>query len=196
MPDITVRTWNRYTTTHLCVSAELMGASHDFCFENHRVLVRLPRAEHADRDEGYDQVARLSSYRTTTNEPLTYTIHRVDVEVEVLGAVSIPDDALTKPPNQYESFSAEQRKTVEQLCESYPGRAERAFEYWLEILRWSSGLALIGQPQISGAQSGWGTYLIDTSTQHRVWACAIGLTVYAATEVTKEHWEVAAIHHC
>jgi hypothetical protein len=195
MPDIAANSWNRYVTTHFCVKADLMGATHEFLFENHRVLVRLPRVEHADRDENkYDEVARLSSYRGDSKEPLTFTIIKVDVEVDVIGKISVPDDALTKPPSQYEAFSVEQKKVVDEICESHPGIAERAFEYWLEILRWSSGFALIGQPEISNNRSGWSTYIFDKSTQHRVWGCGSITTINKGFEVSKDHWEIARAH--
>lgn len=172
-----------------------MGAIHEFSFENHRVLVRLPRAELADRDQTkYDQVARISSYRADSKEPLSFAVGKVDVEIEVLGSISVPDDALTGPLCKYKSFSAEQRKAVDEICESHTGIAERAFEYWLEILRWSSGFALIGQPEISDKRSGWSTYIVDKSTQHRVWGCGLRTTFYKEFEVTKEHWEIASAH--
>lgn len=195
MPDIVAKSWNRYVTTHFCVKSDLMGASHAFSFESHRVFVRLPQAKLADRDESkFDQVARLDSYRADTNEPLTFTVERVDLEIEVSNLISVPDEALVKPPCQHESFSTEQRKVVDGICESHQVVAERAFEYWLEILRWSSGFALIGQPEISEKRSGWSTYVVDSSTNHRVWGCGPMFTVYRELEVTKEHWEIAETH--
>jgi len=195
MPDIVAKSWNRYVTTHFCVKADVMGASHEFSFENYRVFVRLPRSDHADRDERkYDQVARVSSYRTDTKEPLAFTVESVDLEIDVPGSISVPDEALVKPPCQFESFSSEQKMVVGEICDSHPAIAERAFEYWLEVLRWSSGFALVGQPEISGKHSGWSTYVVDKSTNHHVWACGLRTVVYREFEVTKEHWEIAQAH--
>ncbi len=74
---------------------------HEFEFENHHVSVKLPRPEHADRDERYDDVATVSSSRADTKEALSYRVQKVDVEIAVPEPISVPEEALSNPPNQY-----------------------------------------------------------------------------------------------
>ncbi len=167
---------------------------HEFEFENHHVSVKLPRPEHADRDERYDDVATVSSSRADTKEALSYRVQKVDVEIAVPEPISVPEEALSNPPKQFEHFSEEQKKSADGVCNQHSELAEKAFQYWLEMIRWASGAALIGQPSISGFESGWSTYLMESATNHRVWASPIMLTVYREYEVTKEHWEIAAEH--
>jgi len=194
MPNISAKTWTRFVTTNFCVTAETMGSIHEFVFEDHNASVKLPRPEHADRDEQFDDLATVSSSRADTEEVLSYRVSKVDVEIAVPEPISVPEEALSNPPKQIEHFSEEQQKAVDRICDQHSELGERAFQYWLEIIRWASGDALIGQPSISGFGSGWSTYLMESSTNHRVWASPVMFTVHRETEVTKEHWKVAAEH--
>jgi hypothetical protein len=194
MPEISVKTWNRFVTNNMHVSADLMGLFHEFEFEGRSVYIRLPEKEHADKGEGFDQVARLYSWHSVTEEPILYCVARVDVEVYSPESISVPDEALSKPPKQAQHFSVEQREVADTVCEELAGVARRAFQYWLEIIRWVSGGALIGQPEVSGFESGWSTYLMDVSTSHRVWASTVVVTIHAEAEIIKEHWDKAEEH--
>ena len=168
-----------------------MGSQHQFVFENFNVSVRLPNIEAADRDKGYDQIASLSSSLSKTSEPLTFSVHKVDLEIEIPKNLNVPKEALNKPPSQYDAFNDKQRESVDLICNEYPPLAERAFDYWLDILRWSTSCSLIGQSQLSEKHSGWGTYIVDDSTDHRVWGCTHIFVVKREYEVSAEHWNTA-----
>jgi hypothetical protein len=194
MPEIATQTWNRFITRNLSVAADVMGSVHEFDFETFHVKVRLPKQEDAQRDEGFDEVARLTSWKASTKEPLVYDVAKVDVNVLHTGLINVPEEALSNPPNQYEHFTDRQKNTVEDMCNRFSGIAERAFQYWVEILRWVSSNAMIGQPDISGFESGWSTYLMDVSTGHRVWGSSHTIVVHLQSEITKEYWKKAEEH--
>ena len=194
MPDIVAKSWRRYAVIHFSVEPDLMGASHEFLFEQHRVTVRLPRRETVDRDEPkFNPIAFVKSFRAETNEPLEYLVAQVELEIHILGSISVPVEALVKPPCLYELFSIEQRKSVDDICEIHPPIAERAFEYWLEIIRWSSGFAVIGQPEII-ERSVSGTYIHDNSTNRRIWNCGQISAGQWGPLVNKQHWDKASTH--
>jgi hypothetical protein len=194
VPDISAMTWNRFITRNLSVAAEVMGSIHEFCFENLQVTIRLPAREDAKRDEKSDEVARLSCWSSISNEPIAYDVSKIDINVIYPETISVPKEALSNPPNQYDHFSDQQEKTVEHVCNQLSGVAERAFQYWLEILRWVSNNAMIGQPDISGFESGWSTYLKVASTSHAVWGSSKPIIIYTQPELTKEHWKAAGEH--
>jgi hypothetical protein len=195
MPEIKAKTWTRFVTTNFCVGAELMGSAHAFVFEKHNIKVRLPKLEDANRDEKYDQIARVSSSRADTKEPLSFRIYNVDLEIEIPDLVSVPEEALTKPPKQIEYFSQDQKEVVDNIIKTQSLIAERAFDYWLGIIRWSSGSALIGQPEISSVKSGWATYIKDASTNNDVWMGPLMFTSRIfKTWVEDKHWKIAADH--
>lgn len=194
MPDISAKTWSRFETTNFCVTAEIMGSIHEFTFENHHVSVKLPLAEHADRDKRFDDVASAASSRADTGEVLSYRVRKVDVEIAVPELIGVPKEALSNPPKQIEHFSEGEKEVADRVCNEHSELAGRAFQYWLEMIRWASDSALVGQYSINGYESGWSTYLMESETNHRVWASPVVFTVYRESEVTKEHWEIAAEH--
>jgi len=168
-----------------------MGSNHSFTFESYSVCIRLPPPEHANRDEIYDQVAHISSRRADTNKPLSFRIEKVDVVINLPKTLSIPDEALVNPPNQFQHFSEEQQVFIEDACKTHYEIAKRAFVYWLEIIRWASGFALIGQPDISDIKSGWATHIMDVSTGHMVWGGTIIDVISKDSEVNIDHWSKA-----
>ena len=192
MPEISARTWTRFLVTNFNVSADVMGLAHTFDFHGYNVSVKLPQQDEADKDERYDNVASISSWRADTEEPLSYEVLKVDVEIVVKTQLSVPPEALERPPKQFEYFSSEQTRAGDDVCAQYSEIADRAFQYWLGVLRWATDYALIGQPEISGPDSGWSTYILETSTNHRVWAGTTVIRVQSHTEVTKDHWDKAS----
>jgi len=194
MPEIATKTWNRFITRNLAVAAEVMGSKHEFVFEGFTVNVLLPKQEDANHSEGFDELANLTSWRSVTNEPLIYDVAKVDVNVFFPDTVSVPDEALASSPNQWQHFTAQQKKVVEDVCNELSGVAERAFQYWLEVIRWVSNNAMIGQPGINGYGSGWSTYLMDSSTNHRVWGNGHKIDVHIESEITKADWDNADKH--
>ena len=192
MPEISARTWTRFLVTNFNVSADVMGLAHEFDFHGYNVSVSLPQTDQADRDERYDNVATASTRRADTAEPINYEVLKVDVEIDVKNRLSVPSEALENPPKQFQFFSEEQTKAVDDICEQYSEVADRAFQYWLGVIRWATDYSLIGQPEISGPDSGWSTYILESSTSHRVWAGTTVIRVQLHREVTKEHWEKAS----
>ena len=191
MPEISAKSWSRFKTTNFCVEAAIMGGVHEFDFENHCVTVRLPKPEDADRSKEYDEVAEVASMNSTTNETLSFRIRQVDVEITIPELISVPKEALILPPTQREYFSDEEQKVTEALCEQHRSVAKRAFDYWIEIIRWVTDSAIIGQPKMWSNKSGWSTYIQDAKTNHRIWAGALSFSMGFGFEITKEHWQKA-----
>lgn len=191
MPDISTKTWTRFVTTNFCVTAEVMGSIHKFDFEGHHVSVKLPQLEHTNREPRFDHLASVSSYQRGTGSPLSYCVMKVDVEINVQERISVPEKALSDPPKQIDYFSEEQQKIVDSVCNRNSELAKRAFQYWLEIMRWASENALIGQPGFGDVESGWSTYLMEATSSQRVWASQAVITVYREMEVTEQHWKDA-----
>lgn len=192
MPDISAKTWTRFLVTNFNVAADVMGSAHGFDFQGQNVSIKLPHRDQVDRDDKYDKVASVSCRRSDTDEPITYDILKVDVEIEVKTQLSVPLEALERPPKQFKHFSEEQRKAADAICAQHSEIAERAFQYWLEVIRWATDYALIGQPEVRGADSGWSTYIMDSSTNHRVWAGTVVIRIPYLKEVTKDQWEKAS----
>jgi hypothetical protein len=194
MPSISINSWNRFRVSNLFAVTEVMGAVHEFTYENHLVVVRLPSKENAHCDKDFGNLARPIRNPLKISEILMYEIAEVDVEITLPDSIIVPEEALSKPPNQYEHFDKKQKKAIEDVCGKLSRIAYSVFNYWLEIIRWVSSYAMIGQPDFGSINSGFATYLIDSSSKHRVWNCSDLVTGFFRDPVTVEHWTVAEKH--
>lgn len=191
--EIKVNTWNRYTTANFTVVPELMGTKHEFEFESYYITINIPSEDSVDRDERFDHVASLNCWREEdgVKVPLEYEIHKVDLSIEVKELQCIPEEASNTCNVDSSIYSKKQRDILDKVSDRYELIANRAFTYWLEILRWSSNTPLLGVGSPASNLSGWGTYLIDPNTSNRVYSSTGRITVQRTNPVTDEDWRMA-----
>lgn len=156
-----------------------MGLSHRFDFDGRSVEVRLPSESAADRGEGYDTVARCVRWKRHDGKkiPLAYNISKIDVSVIVKGMIEIPEKLLQLSPNQFDMITESKAEYLNSMASVHEKSAARAFDYWIRVVRWKTRFWMIGQSEVIGAESGWGTYLIDKDTKHRFW---VGIRTWVA----------------
>jgi hypothetical protein len=186
--QITVKSWNRFITRNLAAAPEVLGKEHRFTFENRTVSIKIPSIDQADRGKGYDEVVSVRTRRAIDNEPLEFHIHKVDVEVSIPNIVSVPAEALDRPPNAYDLFSDEEQKRLSKIAEQHQSVAEKAFEYWIRVTRWVCDDSRIGQDQVEDFRSGWGTYLIDTERNTGIWTPGHTIYVSKYKSLNLEEW--------
>lgn len=186
-----LKSWNKFLTRHFAVPPDVVGNQHTFPFENASILLKLPTSDQIDRDNGSDDVASISSRRATDNEPLEIAVHKVDVEVTADFTFPIPSDALTRNPNAFDLFSEDQQNQLESSTNQHQKRAEGAFHYWVRVMRWVCDDYRIAREEVSGSSSGWGTYLLDEETGHRVWAQSLMFTFPGCRCVNETEWNAA-----
>jgi hypothetical protein len=205
MPNISAKSWNRFIVHNFTVLPELMGEQHEFQFQEHDIAVRLPTMENADRDSRFDSVARIMSWRKYNEEsspfaykhndeivePIEFSVEKVDVEIEIPGMISVPNESLINPPNQYEHLTSEQTQTLKKLSSEHSLLSKNAFSYWLEIIRWSTGNALIGHEIFQNRYREWSTRIFEAASDHHVWAGESTFLVTETKPVTKDHWMLA-----
>ena len=189
---VKVITWNRYTIPNFRVTPELMGAKHKFEFDSYNVTVKVPSEEHATRNEGYDEVASLISWRESNGEkiPLEYSVEKVDINIEVKELQDIPEDASNSEHIDSSIYSEQSYTILNNVTEEYENIANRAFLYWLEILRWSSNRPRLGKGSPFSNESGWGTYLIDSKTGNRVFSSTRSINIQITAPVTEQEWQL------
>jgi hypothetical protein len=192
MPKIKAKTWSRFNITNLHIEAQLIGQKHDFIFEGKRICILLPSKEAANKRNPRSETAHPVSYWASTNEPITYAIDQIDIEIEIPELVSVPEVALSEPPTQYEAFTKEEQSFAKSITKTYSILAKEIMEHWVDILRWTSGYALIGQPSLTSVHSGWSTYISSAETGKRVWSGSQTSIVSWNPPVKLEDWDSAA----
>lgn len=194
MQEFQIRSWNRFYTRNLRITADLIGQSHEFFFSGASITIRLPGKEQVDRGPGFDEIASRGTYRLIdeVEVPQNYHIYKADVEVN-LGAVALLDPAvLTAQANAYELVDGETQEKLNQDCEVHETIAAQAFEYWLSVLRWVSDDYSIGRHAVIANHSGFSTYLHEVQSGGKVWIQSVMINVPGARSITTAHWLKAA----
>ena len=163
-----VKSWNRFVIRYLGVQSDVMGREHCFPFEQNTITVKLPRVEQADRGDAYDEVATVE-VRSADGKPRNYEIYKVDVTVSWNVRLAFPLEVLSQPPNAIDLFSEAEQARLDEVAYQHQSIAERSFEYWVRIVRWTCDDFRIGRNRGEGFHSGWGTRLVDIETEKTVW---------------------------
>lgn len=187
--QIKVKSWNRFLTRNLAVKPEVLGSEHRFSFEDRTVSIKIPSIDQVDSGQGYDKVASIGARRAVDNEPLEFYIHKIDVEVSKPDTVSIPSEVLNRPPNAHDPFSDEEQKRLDKVAEQHQSTAEKAFNYWIRIVRWVCDDSRIGRDQVEDFRSGWSTYLIDAESDTKVWIQGQVFHVLGYKTLRVEEWQ-------
>jgi len=188
---LSVASWNRFLTTNFFIVPELVGSMHEFVYKMHSVKISLPSKQQIPKETFEGDLLSFNTYREIDGEkkPIQFSVHAVDITVQIPDQIHIPQEVLNRPPNAYDILSDSKQAQLNQLALTYTGIAEEAFGFWIRVLRWKSDNSEIGRPQIIGHKSGWGTYLLAKETSNRVWAWHDTFRVPREPAITSEIWE-------
>jgi hypothetical protein len=88
-------------------------------------------------------------------------------------------------------FTKKERQQLDRLLDKFESILEDAFEYWIDVLRWTSGIHTLCQFRYNRQKSAWGTYLLDLKGRRRFYTSAHRITVELRKPVTKRAWNLA-----
>ena len=188
---VTLASWSRFITRNFVVAPELFGLAHEFQFEEGRVRVELPTVDELSNDAtAEDKRMHVHAYTVENGReiPTRILVDSVDVFVRLNKTLGVPEELLTRHPNQYEILSKEQQRDLDNLANIHEDVSERAFDLWIRTLRWKLSNGAIGRPEIHGYESGWSTYLFNDETQWRLWAGRQVLPFRLENPVTLAEW--------
>lgn len=191
MTQVEAKSWSRFFTRYLVIVPELLGATHEFEFDGSPIEIILPSKDELSKHPAESARAEMFSWREVAEGekiPLRIAIESADVKVKLERKVNVPEQVLHQPPNAYDIVSEEKQRKLNELADYYGSIAERAFEVWVKVLRWKTSKGLIGRPQVIGSQSGWATYLTESTTGHRFWGQRAMLTFASDDAVTVAEW--------
>lgn len=188
---LAIGSWNRFLSRNLSIQPDLVGATHEFQFKDHKITISLPTNRYLPTEPYQGELLRFDHYREVNGKkiPLQLWVESVELIVSVKGEVELPSEILNRPPNQYELVSKLQQEKLNDLASVHSAIAEKAFDLWIRTLRWKSDNSSIGRPEISAYESGWSTYLVAQPSGERIWIAPMEFVAKAAKMVTLENWE-------
>jgi hypothetical protein len=187
--DVPTNVYRRFSLERFCITPELISARHEFIFEDRPVTVQLP-ALHKE-ELPFDQ-RRIDCYKwkSVGHIPLEYQVNNLDVEIELEDSIRVPKKVLQLHPNQFDAFDSCEQQRLNKIVGEMGSVASRAFEHWLRVLRWKSGVGHIGEPSVRyAAADGGGAVLRERATGHRFWLQGHTITGYGRRAVTLAEWD-------
>lgn len=185
--DVQVNVFNRFSLDRFFISPELIAAKHQFNFDGRPVTLSLPGL---DKETVPLQWKRLEcDMWNSAHTPLRYQVNNLDVEMEIADTVRVPEPVLHLQPNQFELFTAQEQEYLNRTATDAAPIVRRAFEYWLRVLRWKSGIGYIGEPSIKYAGHEGGALLRERQSGHRMWLGPQVLQAKRAQPITSSQWE-------
>lgn len=192
--QVAVAVWARYDVYDLNVAPSLAGAAHHFSMQGYPVTFQLPkRPRQRDWHRHHAPISchswvgdRAGSGRI---RPRYFCIREIECLLDTGKTRLVPERAIGVVRPNY--FSSMEQKRLFQLTENYSNIINKAFVYWVDVLRWKSGISTICRPEVVSYPYPANHYLVDACTGERFFS---GITVLHATRervVSKRHWKEA-----
>lgn len=179
----------QFALDRLRVEAELVGSKHEFFYEGHRTIVTIPKPN--PRVDPYDDRIRCDTWKSVGMVPMVYQVDSLDFEIELPSTLQVPAEVLQRSPNQTNLLSVQESNAFDEKVKNGTTLLERAFSYWLQVLRWKSHIGHIGEPSVRYAGSAGSGALIDRETRHRFWLRGHMVVAVGGQAVNLADWETA-----
>ena len=191
LKELCLVSWNRFVPRNLSIHCDLVGAAHEFIFEESQITIKLPSVKHLPTEPDHEGPLTFDGWREVDGKkiPEEYHVNSVDIEVSIPEEITLPSKVLEVSPCAYEIISKSQQEYLNGLANKNSSIAERAFDLWIRTLRWKCDYSAIGRPEISGCESGWSTYLVAKPQEKRVWIASSVIVIMGSKTVTSAMWE-------
>ena len=173
------------------VAPSLAGAEHKFVYKGRSVKISLPKKPKLeDRHNEYSGIS-FNSWREVQGrkKPCAYNIHQVDVMFDTEETRMLKDEWIGV--TRVDLFTEAERKSFNRLVKKYEETLDKAYEYWIGVLRW-----VCDKPnmcQISYLQQGdfGGVNFIELKTEKEFYTSPIRTTVEFTSPIKKIDWTKA-----
>jgi len=173
MPEITLRSWNRFHLARLWLNEDLLGRHHKFRWKGKRVTIKIPTKKMIDRSYK-DNTGRwrggIVSWRDDKNGnemDCVYGIYSVDVIIDTEKTFYI-QYAPNRGANYYELLHDIDKSKISDMARDYSILAQEAFDYWVRVIRWIDKRGRTGYQGEVNPESGFGTTFIIQEKNRRL----------------------------
>lgn len=184
--SVQVSSFERFLIRSLTVASDVMGKSHQFCYENCLIEISLPDLSEAK--EGYEEGVKASKAGIFPEDNDSYEIHEVNITVDKSQNVLIDPQSFNYKPVASQLYTESERNGFDKKCDEYRIVAIAAYDYWLSVLRWVTDDFSIGRDERLGFDSRRSTTLKEKDEGRIVWRRSLGFTIEKERVLSLEIW--------
>lgn len=174
---------------HLSMPPSLAGAEHRFTFEDASVTIKLPETPAEGEAPNEYSKAYISVRRAATNEIVQVEIYAVLVSIEAL-TFNLPAAAAEYPAMNSTLYNEDQAREMDGRPNELWRLARRILDYWLRVVRWRTGYALIDLETSLRDATLHGGRLINCASGKAFYSPSVQSTVavFATRRLTSDEW--------
>jgi len=190
---VSVGIWKRFQTYDLQIAPSLTGMAHEFDHHGCRVKIKLPGKPRQSDWRNDSSEIQCFQYRQRNGRkyPLSYLVNSVDLKIETGETRNIPKNSIGTVDHRL--FGSRQIKSLDNFTKRYETIVDSAFERWLDVLRWKTGIHTICPYQENLQKSHGRAYLIDLSTNRYFYRPPYRLTVTMLATVSRKDWRLVQV---
>lgn len=163
---VSPKTLHRFSLENFSVEDVLIGRRFKFLHEGKEVTVKLPRKSRTDPYSAvFDSpVGRVTTYRSEVDgQPINaiYELGEVRFVIQMTESFRVPRKIPADIIRPSDALSKKDQQRLLDTASGYGLIANQAFGRWLRVLRWKTGLGLLGRGAVEDFESEHGAGLID-----------------------------------
>jgi hypothetical protein len=174
---------------HLSMPPSLAGAEHRFTFEDASVTIKLPETPAEGEAPNEYSKAYISVRRAATNEIVQVEIYAVLVSIDAL-TFDLPVAAAEYLGMNSTLYNKDQARELDERSNQVWRLARRILDYWLRVVRWHTGYALIDLDTSLRDATLHGGRLINCATGKAFYSPSVQriVVVSATRRLTSDEW--------
>src|SRR5262245_41256942 len=142
--EIDARYGDKIRVRHLAMDPDLQGKSVRFEFEGHKLEIRLPKlADDPERQSHHEYVEAEADAWNKNGDILDVYIYAIPISIHGLKC-TIPIAAADHVNINTSLFTDAERLELDKFTDELHFTCHRAVEYFLQLVRWKTGLAIVG----------------------------------------------------
>lgn len=182
-----------FSLSNFSVEESLLGRRHKFEFGGKRIAIRLPTKKEIGRygPESEICVGRLESHKPGPRGGLKeakYKLFEAKLSIQMIEVFNVPKKLPPEAVTPYEAMNEGEQESLLEALQDYGPIANHAFRYWLRVLRWKTGLGLLGREISEDYDRQHDSNTIDPRSGESFGYGYGYFLVPARQLVTRDHW--------
>lgn len=193
LDKIALVTGHVFPLRNFSVEESLLGRCHKFEYDGKRITVKLPTKREIGRygPESEMCVGQLESHRPGPRGGIKnakFKLFMAQLSIQMNEVFNVPQKLSPEAVTPYQAMHEKEQERLHEALQNYGPIANNSFRYWLRVLRWKTGLGLLGREISEDYDRQHDANTTDPRTG-KYFGYGYGYLMIPARQlVTRDHW--------